>query len=107
MRKIKAKDFGALSKIIYKLEIKEDIKGLLFNAEKVKDQDSKNKELMIEIVFIFTENYWKAEEEILALLGNLSGREDLGEATISEIKELFMELMKDEGFQGFLESIAK
>lgn len=109
MRKILAKDFGALSKILYKLGIREEIKKLFFVAGKLnkKEQEAKNTELMIDLVLILTENYWKAEKETLDLLASLSGRKDIEQFTISEIQEMFIELAKDEGFQSFLESIAK
>jgi hypothetical protein len=76
MRTLLAKDIAPFTKILSKMELKESLKGMFEKSEKG------NGEMISELIWGITENYYKAEKEFFAFLADLDGK------TIDEISEL-------------------
>lgn len=110
MRKLKAKDLGAFSKIVSKMDIKEEVISL-FSSVEGKDEEQLeqlNKKLAAELILILVSNYWKAENEFYKLLSSLSGKtpNEIEESSPSELISMLEELAKDESLQHFFKLVA-
>lgn len=111
MRTLKTADLFSLSRILKKMNVKDDIKKVATNVTGLAEEDKKKAEqtMQIELMMIFVENIGSAEKEINKLLGDLTGKtpkeiEDLG---LPELIDLFKELMAQEGVGSFLSTAVK
>lgn len=95
MRNLKTSDLFSLSRIIKKMNVKEDLRNLAqdvtgFTKE---EKEKLNKTLQIDLLMLFVENLGSAEQEIYKLLGDLQNK------STKEIEAMdldkFMELMKE------------
>lgn len=106
MRGLQTKDLALFSKIISKLEIKEEVKKLFVTVdiankteEEIAEEIQKTNEgLEYQLVMLLVENYWKAEKEVYKLLANLTGKniKEVQELPLADFIGLFEQLMKDD-----------
>lgn len=110
MRNLQARDFGAISRLVDKMEVKEEVMGLFESVDGLNEDElaAFNKKLQVELVLIILSNYWKAEDEFYKLLASLSGKtkKAVETSSISELKDMFTELSKDEGLKSFFDTAA-
>ena len=97
MRNLKAPDLFSLSRIIKKMNVKEEIKALAKDITGVTEEEKVKAEqtMQIDLLMLFIENIGSAEKEIYKLLADLNGitskeieNMDL-DKLIDIIKELF------------------
>lgn len=118
MKPLKTKHLGLFSKIVKKLQLKDEIVNM-FRAidiekpeglsegefEKLMEHEVnlQNTKMMAELTILFVENYYKAEKEIHEFFGLLTDKEpnDIAELPLNELIELFKELMGDESIASF------
>lgn len=98
MRNIKTTDLFALSRILKKMSLKEELKTLDIDMESKEKIDIKNS-MMIEIMYMFLENMGSAEEDIFKFVSSVS---EVKEEDLKENPDLFIdnlkEIFKSEGF---------
>jgi len=111
MRTLKTADLFSLSRILKKMNVKEDIKKVSKNVTGLTEENKAKAEqaMQIDLLMIFVENIGSAEKEINKLLADLTGKtakeiEDLG---LTELISLFKELMSQEGVGSFLSTAVK
>lgn len=100
MRNLQTSDLFPLTRIIKKMNIKNDIKTLtkditsLSDEEKLKAQDALN----IDLVLLFIENIGNAEKEIYKFLANLSGKteKEISEQRIAETISMIEAIFNDD-----------
>ncbi|AAK78044.1 hypothetical protein BJV85_000100 [Clostridium acetobutylicum] len=110
MRNLKTSDLFSLSRILKKMNIKDELKRLAANITGTpKERKKAEKELEIDMIMLFIENISNAEQETYKFLADLSGKtpqeisEQAPKETISMIKEVFSK----EGFNDFLSLASK
>jgi len=107
MRKLQSNDFFTFTKIIKKMEIREELKVIANNVTKAKDKEVAQNEMQIEIIMIFIENIANAEHEVYKFVSAIS------EKSLEELKDLqtFMDALKaifeDESIKSFFKLALK
>ena len=106
LRSVGITDFGAVSKIIDKMQIRNQVLSLFENVSSKTPEEKAlfDTKLMANLVIIAIGNYWKAEDEVIKLLASLSGKsvKEIKESPASETIEMLKELAKDKTFTAFL-----
>ncbi|AGK97626.1 hypothetical protein [Clostridium pasteurianum] len=105
MRSLLTQDLFPLTRIVKKMNIKNDIKAIakdlsgLSDEEKLKVKDSLN----IDLMMLFIENIGSAEKEIYKLLSNLSGKteKEIAEQKLIETIDMLKEIFNDDQFDDF------
>jgi hypothetical protein len=94
MRNLKTADLFSVSRIIKKMNIKENLRNLTQDVtEFTKEEKEKvNKNLQIDLLMLLVENLGSAEQEIYKLIGDLESKSPK-EIEAMEL-DAFMELMK-------------
>lgn len=107
-RKLVGRDLFTLSKIIKKMELKNEVSGF------IKEATEENKEVAamqagLEMITVIISNIYKAEDEVNGFLGDLCGctGEEFGNKPLNEIVEIIQELMKQDDLVGFLKQVGK
>ncbi|MFT8312961.1 MAG: hypothetical protein ABF633_01755 [Clostridium sp.] len=111
MRKLKTADLFSLTRIIKKMNIKNEIKALakdvtgLSDEDKLKAKDSIN----IDLILLFVENIGNAEKEIYKLLSDMSDKTVKEIENQSPIKtvEMIQSIFEDEEIESFLKLALK
>lgn len=110
MRNLKTSDLFSLSRILKKMDIKNELKKLVTNITGTpKERKKAEKELEIDMIMLFVENISNAEQDTYKFLSDLSGKtpqeieNQAPKETITMIKELFSK----EGFNDFLSLASK
>lgn len=111
MRSLQTSDLFSLTRIIKKMDIKNDIKALskditaLSDEEKLKAKDSFNIDLML----LFIENIGNAEKEVYKFLASLSGKteDEIAKQKITETIEMLEAIFDDEQFGDFFDTALK
>ena len=116
MRALQTKDLGLFSKIIAKLEIKEEAKKLFVTIEPTGKTDEEieqekkglENELAFDVGMLLIENYWKAEKDIHKLLANMTGKnvKEVEKLPLHELIELLQGLASDESLASFFNLVA-
>lgn len=111
MRNLKTADLFSLSRILKKMDIKDEIKKIAKDVTGLAEEDKKKAEqtMQIDLMMIFVENIGSAEKEINKLLSDLTDKtaaeiENLG---LTELIDLFKELFNQEGLGSFLSTALK
>lgn len=111
LRPLKTSDLGLFSKIISKMDIKDDVKSLFVDITDKNEEElvTLNKQLGVDIMFLILENYWKAEKELHKLLSSMSGKteEQIADSSPTEFIGMLKELSKDENFEVFFKLVAQ
>ncbi|MBU3098386.1 MULTISPECIES: hypothetical protein [Clostridium] len=111
MRTLKTADLFSLSRILKKMNVKKDIKEIAKNVTGLAKEDKAKaeQEMQIDLMMIFIENIGVAEKEIDKLLGDLTGKtaKEIEELGLTELIDLFKELMAQEGVGSFLSQAVK
>ena len=95
MRKLKTSDLFKLSKIVKKMDVKEDVKSLAVDVTGKSDEEKLkiNQDLQVDLLFLFMERLGNAEQDIYSFLA------DLCFVTENEIKDMdldeFIGLVKE------------
>lgn len=87
MRNLITTDLAYLTRIIKRMGIKNEIKALLKEMTEKKSEDINSIDFGMDIMFMFIENYDKAEQEVINFIAELEGK------TKEEIKTLPMAQM--------------
>lgn len=111
MRNLKTSDLFTLSRIIKKMNIKEDIKLLakditgLSNEEKKKAEQS----MQIDLTMLFAENIGSAEAEVYKLFADLTDQtvKDIKDMDLDKFIELIQEIFKQGNLGNFLSTALK
>lgn len=110
VRKLKAKDLGQISKIVSKMDIKDEIPGLFRDVTGKSQEELKEVETKIaaDIIFLILENYWKAEKEFYQFLSSVSGKsvKEVEDLEVVELINIVKEVAKDESFNSFFNIVA-
>lgn len=105
MRKLQSTDFFTFTKIIKKMGIREEVKGLakIVADVKLEEKDVAVNKMQIEIIMIFIENISSAEKEVYKFIADISGK------TLDELKDLdvFMEALQEIFFDETIKSFFK
>lgn len=111
MRGLKTADLFSLTRIVKKMNIKNEIKGLVTDITGLSDEEKlKAKEgLNIELMLLFIENIGNAEKEIYKLLADLSNKtvKEIENQKIGETVEMIKSLFEDEEIGDFLKVALK
>lgn len=111
MRNLRTSDLFSLSKIIKKMNIKEDIKALVKNITNLNTEERKNveKAMQIDLVMLFVENISTAEKEVYKLFADISNKstKEIEEMGISEFIKLVQDLFNQEDIGDFLSMALK
>lgn len=111
MRNLKTSDLFTLSKIVKKMNIKNDIKSLakditgLTEDEKIKAEQT----MQIDLVMLFVENIGSAEKEIYNLFADITSKtaKEIEDMDLDKFIELITELFKQDGISNFLSQALK
>lgn len=111
MRNLKTVDLFSLSRILKKMNLKEDIKNLakdvtgLSEEEKIKAED----EMKISLVMLFAENIGNVEKEVYKLFSDITDKsvKDLQDMNLIDFVNLIKELFEQDGFDDFLKLAVK
>lgn len=98
MRNIKTTDLFSLSRILKKMDLKEELKTLDIDLES-KDKTTISNSMLVEIMYLFVENMGSSEEEIFKFVSSIS---EVKEDDLKDNPDLFMDNLKgiftSEGF---------
>lgn len=110
IRKLKGKDLFKFTKILRKLGVKDEIKGVIsgFNA-KGKKKNEILEQLGTDVIFTIIERLDLAETEISEFMGELLGMkaEEWLDLELEEMMESFRLLLTEDGFASFFKQAAK
>lgn len=112
LRELRFGDFGLLSRIVRKVEVRAEIRELSnFYGKEMTEAEAAvaDKRIMAEVILMITDNYEKVEEDLHKLFANLSGEKiDVIKAlNITETFDMFKSLGEDPGLPNFLKSALK
>lgn len=111
MRNLKTSDIFGLSRILKKMNIKEDIKKLARNVTGTTPEEKKKAEqnMEIDLVMLFVENISSAEKEIYKFFADLTGKNaaDIENMELSKFIDLVKELFNQDGFENFLSAVSR
>ena len=117
MRKLKAKDLGLFSKIVGKLNLKDEVNELFVTVDGTdkteeqieQEQRQANEELGVKLVVLLVEKYWMAEKEVYRLLTDLTGMtvKEVQDLPFDEFVDLFMKIKEDESFNSFFKLVTQ
>lgn len=112
LREIRFGDFGLISRIVRKMELREELPNLFFSVDKEVSADEANlleTRTQADFAVMLIENYEKAEKDIQKLLANLSGKtvEEVEQFTFEDMSKAFEQLRQDENLPDFLKSALK
>jgi hypothetical protein len=104
IRELKTKDIFLISKIAKKIEIHKLIK--IPNIEEMQEIDKENakKQIGIDLFLLVFENIYLAEKEVMELISNLTGLNNIEIDALSfkELKEIISSIFKSEELVSFL-----
>ena len=91
LRKFELGDLPKLSKILFKMELKDTVKRFFAAPDKAKDKSKLQEELGADLVASAVTNLWMAEVEMFDLIAGLTGKsmEEVTHLDIDELLELF------------------
>lgn len=100
MRNLQARDLFTFSKMITKMELKEQFKGMLDPQNKV---DGKPQNLGIDVIMLILENVSLAENEFYEFIAPIAEKtpEESKEMPFKELKQLFANILNDADFASF------
>lgn len=111
VRTLKTKDLFTVSKIMKKMDIKEEVKTILtpYLDDKTTNKEQAEKELGTTFAFMLFENLYRAEDELLDFIGDLvgMGKDQLGELPFIKTVDLIKQIFSQEGIIDFLKLAAK
>jgi len=111
MRKLKTSDLFSLSRILKKMNIKDEIKVLAKDITGATSEEKKKAEqdMEIELAMLFVENIGAAEKEIYKFFADLTGKTaaDIENMDLNDFMNLVQELFNQEGFESFLSTASK
>lgn len=98
MRKLNFEDVFTITKIIKKMNIKNEIKECIGSVNKSDKSKSSVESLGIDIALIFIENVGNAEREVYSLFSSLTGKkvEEVKKLELTEIVDMIKELFTNE-----------
>ena len=111
MRNLKTSDLFSLSRILKKMNIKEDIKKFAKDVTGKTPEEKKKAEqdMEIELAMLFVENIGAAEKEIYKFFADLTGKTaaDIENMDLNDFMNLVQELFNQDGFASFLSTASK
>lgn len=111
MRKLKTSDLFSLSRILKKMNIKDEIKVLAKDITGATSEEKKKAEqsMEIDLAMLFVENIGSAEKEIYKFFADLTGKTaaDIENMDLNDFMNLVQELFNQDGFASFLSTASK
>lgn len=111
MRKLETSDLFSLTRILKKMNIKDEIKSLVKDVTGLNDEEKKKAEqaLQIELVWLFVENIGNAEKEIYKFLADLTGMktEEIKHLEPNKFMALIEELFQQDSLGSFFSMALK
>jgi hypothetical protein len=111
MRSLKTSDLFSLTRIIKKMNIKDEIKGLITDVSSLSDADKANalQKVQMELVLLFIENIGNAEKEIYKLLADMNDctAKDIENQSPLKTIEMIQAISNDEELVNFLKVALK
>lgn len=111
MRNLKTSDLFKLSRIIKKMNIKNEIKGLAKDITGDTSEGKKKAEqnLQIDLAMLFAENVGAAEKEIYKFFADLTGKSStkIENMDLKDFMNLVQELFNEEDIGSFLSTASK
>lgn len=111
MRKLKTSDLFSMSRILKKMNIKDEIKGLAKDITGATPEEKKKAEqsMEIDLAMLFVENIGSAEKEIYKFFADLTGKTaaDIENMDLNDFINLVKELFNQDGFASFLSTASK
>jgi len=105
MRGLQFSDLFTFTKIVRKMNIKEDIKGLMTDVTGKSDEEkAKAKErIQIDGIMLFVEHIGDAEQEVYKLLSDISGKttKEIASSNIKDIMGIIEAIFNDPQFEDF------
>lgn len=105
VRNLKQKDLFRLSRILKKLNIKDEIKSLFIDVTGRTEEEKEDalKETGINVIYLLVENAGEAEEELNFFLGDLVGlsAEEYSELDLTDSMKIITEIVSNKEFIGF------
>lgn len=111
MRDLITTDLFKMSKILKKMNIKNEIKGLFTDVTGKKEEEKKEigQDVGIQLAFIVMENMYLAEKEITDFLADMTGKtkDEISKQKPVETIKMFEELFSQEDFKVFFSQAVK
>lgn len=111
MRKLKTSDLFSISRILKKMNIKDEIKGLAkdITGATPEEKEKAQQSMEIDLAMLFVENIGSAEKEIYKFFADLTGKSttDIENMDLNNFINLVKELFNQEGFASFLSTASK
>lgn len=111
LRNLKTSDLFILSRILRKMNIKDEIKKLVKDITGTTPERKKKAEhdMEIDLVMLFVENISNAEQEIYKFMGDLSGKklQEIADQPPAETINMLKELFEQANFTDFLSLASK
>jgi len=111
MRNLQTKDLFTLSKIVKKMNIKNEVKSLAkdVTGKSKREKEQAENEMKADLFMLFVENISNAEQEIYKLLADLSGKSvtDIQSLEITELIKMLKDLFNQGELKSFLSTALK
>lgn len=111
MRNLKTSDLFTLSRIIKKMNIKDEIKALAKDITNLPDEEKKKAEqaLQVDLTMLFVENIGSAEKEIYKLFADLNNTtaKEIEDMDLNKFMEVIEGLFKQESLGSFFKTALK
>jgi hypothetical protein len=111
MRSLMSVDFFKFSKILKKMNVKEELKSITKNVTGLKEEEKAQAQvgMEIELLMLFIENIGSAEKEVYSFISDVSEKtvKELQEMSIDKFIEIIKEIFGDDNFKSFFPSALK
>ncbi|UZW12557.1 hypothetical protein OSC52_11895 [Clostridium pasteurianum] len=111
MRKLKTSDLFSLSRILKKMDIKDEIKSLAKDITSLSEEEKIkiSQELQVNLSILFIENIGNAESDVYKLFASLTDKtaKEIEDMDLDKFFKLIQELFNQEGFENFLSRALK
>lgn len=103
MRPLQTKDMFAMSKILKKMKLRNEVKEVLSGLEKSKDIEAQQKELGAKLILLIAENLHSAQDEVNSFLASLVGLDakTFDELPIEDTFKIFQLFKEQKGLVNF------
>jgi hypothetical protein len=109
MRELKTTDLSFLTRIVKKMGIKEELKVLVKNMQGKKQEEINPFDFYMDVVFMFIENYDKAENEVISFVSDLEekSKDEIKALSLAEMMNLIQEMLSLDGIGDFFNLVLR
>lgn len=107
MRSLQFSDLFTFTKIVKKMNIREDIKALVTDVTGKSDEEKKKAlgNIQVDLMMLFIEHISDAEKEVYKFLSDVTGKtpNEVAKMNIKEVMEIISAIFNDPQFEDFFE----